>query len=60
MLQEARTPTAGFGASSQAEVVNADLIVAGCYDHARMRERAFGDVTHSLIRPPKTFVLLSC
>jgi len=37
----------------------ADFIVAGSYGHARMREWAFGGVTHDLLRQRKLCCLLS-
>ena len=42
-----------------ADEIGADLIVAGAYGHSRLGEWVFGGVTHSLLREPERFVLLS-
>jgi len=42
-----------------AELNKADLIVCGAYGHSRLREWAFGGVTHDLIHRPGCFVLMS-
>ncbi|MDP3852432.1 universal stress protein [Phenylobacterium sp.] len=43
----------------QARSMAADLIVAGCYGHSRMREWVMGGVSQGLIHAPERFVLLS-
>lgn len=43
----------------EAEVIGADLIVAGCYGRSRASERVFGGVTRDLLREPRGFLLLS-
>lgn len=43
----------------QAQAMAADLIVAGCYGHSRMREWVLGGVSRGLIHAPERFVLLS-
>ncbi|MDP3749018.1 MAG: universal stress protein [Phenylobacterium sp.] len=43
----------------QAQAMAADLIVAGCYGHSRMREWVMGGVSRGLIQAPERFVLLS-
>lgn len=43
----------------QAEAIEADLIVSGCYGHSRLKEWAFGGVTKDLLRRPERFLLLS-
>ncbi|WP_309643498.1 universal stress protein [Phenylobacterium sp.] len=50
---------AGAEINIQARAMAADLIVAGCYGHSRMREWVMGGVSNSLIRAPEQFVLLS-
>lgn len=42
-----------------ARLNNADLIVCGAYGHSRLREWAFGGVTHDLLHRPSCFVLMS-
>ncbi len=42
-----------------ADLNDADLIVAGAYGHARLREWIFGGVTEELVHDPHRFVLLS-
>lgn len=42
-----------------ADRCQADLIVAGAYGHARLREWVFGGVTETLLHKPRHFVLLS-
>ena len=42
-----------------ADLHGADLIVTGAFGHSRLREWAFGGVTHAFLREPRCFVLLS-
>jgi nucleotide-binding universal stress UspA family protein len=44
---------------SQAADIGADLIVAGCYGHSRVREFVFGGVTRTLLREMTVPVLMS-
>lgn len=44
---------------AEADLVDADLIVAGAYGHSRMGEWVFGGVTNDLLHHPERFVLFS-
>lgn len=50
---------AGTALAERAELVNADLIVAGAYAHSRWRHLVLGGVTTSLLRESKLPVLMS-
>ena len=39
--------------------VSADLLIMGAYGHSRLRERAFGGVTHAILQQMTTPVLMS-
>ena len=53
-IRHRREPTVADELVRAAEQAGADLIVAGGYGHARLREWAFGGVTHGLLgRCPK-------
>ncbi len=58
-VEAAPDERAGGALNVQAQAMAADLIVAGCYGHSRMREWVMGGVTRSLIHVPERFVLLS-
>lgn len=45
--------------NGQARLIDADLIVAGCYGHSRMNEWFFGGATRDLLQNPDRYVLVS-
>lgn len=44
---------------AQARLIDADLIVAGCYGHSRMNEWFFGGATRELLQGPDCYLLMS-
>ena len=55
-LQDIKTDAAILNYLSDA---GADLLVMGAYGHSRLRERAFGGVTHNMLQCMTTAVLMS-